>query len=207
MGVSSPKDIEDAVKDAYHKYVKEEAPRRRAVRKRQPASTGASNAGAASVALADYEPEDEDDYFDGSGVGKSGTPVGGAGRKAGTPAGAGGAGAPAAVVGGGGGGISGDPARTLLIRNMFDPAEETDENWDQDIKEDTEGECSKYGQVLHCYVEAKKPGGLVFLAFSTVEGAAAAAANLNGRFFAGRTVTAEYLPAATYAAATGFQSI
>jgi hypothetical protein len=56
-------------------------------------------------------------------------------------------------------------------------------------------------------VEAKKPGGLVFLAFSTVEGAAAAAANLNGRFFAGRTVTAEYLPAATYAAATGFQSI
>ena len=113
----------------------------------------------------------------------------------------------AAAVGGGGGGISGDPARTLLIRNMFDPAEETDENWDQDIKEDTEGECSKYGQVLHCYVEAKKPGGLVFLAFSTVEGAAAAAANLNGRFFAGRTVTAEYLPAATYAAATGFQSI
>ena len=100
--------------------------------------------------------------------------------------------------------VAGTPGATLLIRNMFDPAEETDENWDQDIKEDTEQECSKYGQVLHCYVEAVKPGGLVYLAFADTEGATAAAKNLNGRFFAGRTVTAEYLPAEKYAATTGY---
>lgn len=102
--------------------------------------------------------------------------------------------------------VAGAPSTTLLIRNMFDPSEETDPGWDEDIKEDTVQECGKFGQVKHCYVEAIKPGGLVYLAFSSVGGAAAAAANLNGRFFGGRTCTAEYMTSANYAAATGYQA-
>ena len=43
--------------------------------------------------------------------------------------------------------------RFVKLENMFDPATETDEGWDEDIKDDTEEECGKYGRVLHCHVD------------------------------------------------------
>ena len=45
-----------------------------------------------------------------------------------------------------------------MIRNMFDPAEENEENWDQEIREDVMEECGKYGTVVHCHVEKVRPG-------------------------------------------------
>ena len=71
-----------------------------------------------------------------------------------------------------------------MIRNMFDPAEESDADWDQEIREDVMEECGKFGTVVHCHVEKQKPGGLVFLKFAALEPAVQAAMSLNGRFFA-----------------------
>jgi len=45
------------------------------------------------------------------------------------------------------------PTRTILLKNLFDPAEETEPNWPEDIRVDVTEECSKFGRVLHSYVE------------------------------------------------------
>merc|ERR1712086_193416 len=92
------------------------------------------------------------------------------------------------------------PTFCFLIRNMFDPATETEEGWDSDIKEDVEGECSKFGTLLHSYVETRQPGGLVYLLFSTVDSAMKAAQSLHGRWFAGRMIMCEFLAPERYAA-------
>lgn len=70
----------------------------------------------------------------------------------------------------------GTPSECLLLKNMFDPATEvcdflvylyllvpsclmfyifmqTDPDFDMDIKDDVEEECSKYGRVKHIYVD------------------------------------------------------
>jgi len=89
--------------------------------------------------------------------------------------------------------IGGTPSPCLLICNMFDPATETDPEWDLDIKEDMLEECAKFGQVETVYVEKVKPGGMVLLKFNLTETAVKAAQAMNGRFFAGRMITATYL--------------
>jgi len=94
--------------------------------------------------------------------------------------------------------VGGLPSVNLLICNMFDPATETDPNWDEDIREDMVEECSKHGQVEHVHVEKHKPGGIVLLKFATVEAAGRAAYSLNGRFFAGRMITASYIDDAVF---------
>ncbi len=54
--------------------------------------------------------------------------------------------------------------------------------------------------MLHCYVEARKPGGLVYLVFASPDGALKAAQALHGRWFAGRSIAVEFLDPNTYAA-------
>jgi RNA-binding protein 39 len=102
------------------------------------------------------------------------------------------------------------PAKTLqtnciLLKNMFDPATETDPNFDQEIKDDVEEECSKFGPVLHIYVD-KTSKGFVFVKFPQSEHAKKAIEALNGRWFAGRQVTAEYIPEAVYNQRFGLHS-
>ena len=91
--------------------------------------------------------------------------------------------------------ISGTPSRCFVIRNMFDLEEEraNGDGWDLDIKEDVSEECGKHGNVEFCYVESKKPGGLVFLKFASSDAAVKAAMSLNGRYFAGRMITVAYI--------------
>ncbi|XWS33223.1 hypothetical protein CRYUN_Cryun22dG0062600 [Craigia yunnanensis] len=47
----------------------------------------------------------------------------------------------------------GQPSECLLLKNMFDPATEMEPDFDLEIKEDVEEECSKYGRVKHIYVD------------------------------------------------------
>ena len=94
--------------------------------------------------------------------------------------------------------IQGAPSPNLLVCNMFDPATETEPDWDQDIREDMLEECSKHGQVEHVHVEKTKPGGIVLLKFAAVEAAVKAASSLNGRFFAGRMITAAFVDSNTF---------
>jgi hypothetical protein len=59
------------------------------------------------------------------------------------------------------------PSRAMILKNMFDPAEETEEGWDLDIAEDVKEECEKHGPVLHIAVQ-KDTSGLVFVLFRCV---------------------------------------
>ncbi|KAJ0728146.1 putative RNA recognition motif domain, nucleotide-binding alpha-beta plait domain superfamily [Helianthus annuus] len=47
----------------------------------------------------------------------------------------------------------GNPSECLLLKNMFDPATEADPEFDLDIKDDVEEECSNYARVKHIYVD------------------------------------------------------
>ena len=89
--------------------------------------------------------------------------------------------------------VSGDPSPCFYIKNMFRLEEETEPNWDEEIKEDVTEECRRFGAVSHCYVEKNRPGGYVYLKFASVQGATTAANSLNGRWFAGKMITCSFM--------------
>ncbi|GFY94190.1 splicing factor, CC1-like protein [Actinidia rufa] len=90
----------------------------------------------------------------------------------------------------------GKPSECLLLKNMFDPATEMDPEFDLDIKEDVQEECSNYGHVKHIHVD-KNSAGYVYLRFDTVEAAGGAQQAMHGRWFARRLISAVYLCAAS----------
>lgn len=96
--------------------------------------------------------------------------------------------------------IGGVPSSCIMIKNMFVLEQETEPNWEDDIKDDVIEECHKYGKTNHCYIENKIPGGFVYVRFTSFEAAAEAAKSLNGRWFAGRMITVSYLNPAEYQA-------
>ena len=57
------------------------------------------------------------------------------------------------------------PSRAVILRNMFDPSEETEEGWDLDICEDVKEECEKHGPVVHVSVEKNSSVGVVYVLF------------------------------------------
>ncbi|KAJ0076705.1 hypothetical protein Patl1_36004 [Pistacia atlantica] len=75
----------------------------------------------------------------------------------------------------------GVPSECVLLKNMFDPKNETYEDFDLDIKEDVEGECSKFGKLKHIFVE-KNSDGFVYLQFENTEAAMNAQCALHGRW-------------------------
>ncbi|RYR33923.1 hypothetical protein Ahy_A10g048600 isoform B [Arachis hypogaea] len=91
----------------------------------------------------------------------------------------------------------GTPSECLLLKNMFDPATETEPDFDLDIKEDVEEECSKYGRVKHISVD-KNSAGFVYLQFETVEAASAAQRALHLRWFARRLISALFMQPQMY---------
>ncbi|CAL5204286.1 unnamed protein product [Lathyrus oleraceus] len=93
----------------------------------------------------------------------------------------------------------GIPSNCLLLKNMFDPTTETEPDFDLDIKEDVEEECSKYGRVKHIYVD-KNSAGFVYLMFETVEAASAAQRAMHMRWFARKMISAIYMQPQVYEA-------
>ncbi|KAJ3041062.1 hypothetical protein HDV00_009962 [Rhizophlyctis rosea] len=78
------------------------------------------------------------------------------------------------------------PTRCVLVKNMFDPAEETEPNWDKELEEDVKQECqSKYGTIVHIKVE-KDSAGHVYMKYNDIPQATKAVEGLNGRFFGGK---------------------
>ncbi|KAL9341235.1 hypothetical protein Peur_067454 [Populus x canadensis] len=93
----------------------------------------------------------------------------------------------------------GQPSECLLLKNMFDPATETEPDFDLDIKEDVEEECSRYGQVKHIWVD-KNSAGHVYLQFDSMEAAARAQRAMHMRWFARRSILAIFMPTREYEA-------
>ncbi|XP_074581560.1 uncharacterized protein LOC141838065 [Curcuma longa] len=90
----------------------------------------------------------------------------------------------------------------LMLTNMFDPSTETEPDFDLDIKEDVQEECSKYGHVKHIFVD-KNSNGHVYLQFDSVAAASICQRAMQGRWFAGRSVTATYMRRLDYEAKFG----
>ncbi|EIN13787.1 splicing factor CC1-like protein [Punctularia strigosozonata HHB-11173 SS5] len=85
-------------------------------------------------------------------------------------------------------------SKSVLLKNMFDPAEETEKDWDKDLADDVKVECeNKYGMVNFIKVD-KESQGEIYVKFDTVDSAKKAIEGLNGRYFGGRQVTATFIP-------------
>ncbi|CAD6212714.1 unnamed protein product [Miscanthus lutarioriparius] len=93
--------------------------------------------------------------------------------------------------------IMSTPTEFLLLKNMFDPALETDPDFDLDIRDDVQDECSKFGAVKHIFVD-KNTAGFVYLQFDSVSAAVKAQQALHGRWFAGKMITATFMSAQEY---------
>uniref|UniRef100_A0A183IUK1 RNA-binding protein 39 n=1 Tax=Soboliphyme baturini TaxID=241478 RepID=A0A183IUK1_9BILA len=86
----------------------------------------------------------------------------------------------------------------FMLSNMFDPTQETEPNWDRDIMDDVIEECNKEGGTVHIFVDRASPQGNVYVKCPSVTSAVAAVNSLHGRWFAGKIITANYVPVANY---------
>ncbi|XP_041080190.1 RNA-binding protein 39-like isoform X8 [Polyodon spathula] len=84
------------------------------------------------------------------------------------------------------------------LSNMFNPQSEDDPEWDVEIQDDVIEECNKHGGVVHIYVDKNSPQGNIYVKCPTISAAMAAVSGLHGRWFAGKMITAAYVPLATY---------
>ncbi|RDA93793.1 hypothetical protein CP533_6358 [Ophiocordyceps camponoti-saundersi (nom. inval.)] len=90
------------------------------------------------------------------------------------------------------------PSRCVVLRNMFDPDLETNENWVKELEDDIRGEAERrYGRVLHISLDANSKGD-VYIKFADVEGGENAIKGLNGRYFGGRMINASPVVDAVY---------
>ncbi len=85
-----------------------------------------------------------------------------------------------------------NPTKAILVHNMFDKDEETEPNWEEEIRLDFLDECSKYG-VTHVVVMHKEVGGKVYAMFETLDGAKSCASDLAGRWFSKRQLRVEFV--------------
>ena len=86
----------------------------------------------------------------------------------------------------------------FMLSNMFDPSTETSPDWDQEVKDDVTEECNKYGGVLHIFVDKVSPQGNVYVKCPNTQVAVSAVNALHGRWFAGKVITAAYVPVLNY---------
>eukprot|EP00163_Fabomonas_tropica_P005296 TRINITY_DN1480_c0_g1_i14.p1 TRINITY_DN1480_c0_g1~~TRINITY_DN1480_c0_g1_i14.p1 ORF type:complete len:454 (+),score=110.26 TRINITY_DN1480_c0_g1_i14:1334-2695(+) len=90
------------------------------------------------------------------------------------------------------------PTPCLALRNMFNPATETDPNFDLDIREEISEELAKFGTVQGIVVDKTSPLGLVWVKMADVSAAIAARSAINGRFFGGQTVMVDFIEPSLY---------
>lgn len=89
------------------------------------------------------------------------------------------------------GSASPKPTQCLLLKNMFNPAEESGADWVAEITEDTREECSRHGQVVHIHVDPESRG-YVYVKFADEAAAAAARAVLHGRWYSHKQIIAAF---------------
>jgi RNA-binding protein 39 len=71
--------------------------------------------------------------------------------------------------------------------------------WDKELEQDVKEECNaNYGQVVHIGVAPGSTDGEIYVKFDRVQGGENAIKGLNGRFFGGQRITAQYLVDAVY---------
>ncbi|KAL8287410.1 hypothetical protein RQP46_003268 [Phenoliferia psychrophenolica] len=82
--------------------------------------------------------------------------------------------------------------RNVMLKDAFNPEEETERDWDLELRDDVKGEAEqKYGKVAEIFV-VKESQGEIYIRFDTVDSAILAVAGLNGRWFGGRQISAAH---------------
>ncbi|OZJ03074.1 hypothetical protein BZG36_04606 [Bifiguratus adelaidae] len=89
-------------------------------------------------------------------------------------------------------------SKIVILKNMYMPEElEADPTLLLELKEDVREECAKLGDVTNVTMYDKSPGGIISVRFREVESALACIKLNNGRFFAGRQISAELFDSKT----------
>jgi len=86
------------------------------------------------------------------------------------------------------------PSNFVLMKNMFDPngeEERNDPDFFLDLREDVMEETGKNGTLLDAKI-VKESAGHMLLKFADQDGAGKTVQKLNGRWFAGKQITAEF---------------
>ncbi|ORX65617.1 RNA-binding domain-containing protein [Linderina pennispora] len=94
----------------------------------------------------------------------------------------------------------------VLLTNMFDPAEETEPTWVEDLSDDVRDECVKYGRVERVFVDRESCGN-IYLKFADEEAAELARKAMNHRWFGGRQVVAQFIPVERFEDAVSLPSL
>ena len=107
-------------------------------------------------------------------------------------------------------------SRCVILKNMYNQAEyvcqtlcaeyllthhcrETEPDWQRELEEDVRQECEdKYGHVVHIGLALDNNDGEIYIKFDRVQGGENAIRGLNGRYFGGRMITAQYVVDAVY---------
>eukprot|EP00547_Thalassionema_nitzschioides_P006326 CAMPEP_0194210356 /NCGR_PEP_ID=MMETSP0156-20130528/8171_1 /TAXON_ID=33649 /ORGANISM="Thalassionema nitzschioides, Strain L26-B" /LENGTH=614 /DNA_ID=CAMNT_0038937687 /DNA_START=56 /DNA_END=1900 /DNA_ORIENTATION=+ len=90
-------------------------------------------------------------------------------------------------------GNASEPTSIVLVHNMFDKDQETEEGWEEDIRLDFVDECSKWGKILDVQVMHKEQGGKIYASFENSSQAQTCASNLAGRWFDKRQLRVEFV--------------
>lgn len=101
------------------------------------------------------------------------------------------------------------PTPCLLLKNMFDAADEEararedgasdpSNDWVKEVEGDVREECSRFGEVKHIFLDRESNGGHVYVKFADQHGASAAHKALNGRFYSGKQILVDYQFAQPY---------
>ena len=77
-----------------------------------------------------------------------------------------------------------------------------DPDFDKGLRDGVEVECSRFGNVLHVFVDKHSSQGQVYVRFENVESAKAAQAKMHGRWFDERQLRCEYISDASFNAKT-----
>lgn len=109
-----------------------------------------------------------------------------------------------------------NPSRCVLLKHMFNQAEyvtphfffdaltyvvcpcreaaNNPNGWQKELEEDVKQECEdKYGVVVHLGVALDSDDGEIYIKFDRVQGGENAIRGLNGRYFGGNMISAQYV--------------
>lgn len=90
------------------------------------------------------------------------------------------------------------PTRNCVLKNLFNPLEETDPDWVVDIRDAVVEECEKFGRVAHINIDQESQDGICYLRFDSVSACEGVVKLMDGRWFARRQVKALYIADVIY---------
>ncbi|KAL8566384.1 hypothetical protein ACOMHN_049342 [Nucella lapillus] len=90
------------------------------------------------------------------------------------------------------------PTPCLKIRNMFDKEVESEDGWEENVKDALLEKCQDIKSLVHIYVDARSKEGCVYVKCNSKEAAGRVRQALHGWWFDGRLVTVKHIKVEHY---------